>query len=75
MFNTKKQIKIKINTLNLVIKTRINQKYNNKQHLIIYLLRKFLIAKQNYNIYNKKSLNNSSIVSNIKSIYKKNTRI
>ena len=56
MFNIKKPITIKINILNLIIKACFSQKYKNKQHLIIYLLKKLLLAKQNYSIYNKKLL-------------------
>ena len=42
--------------LNLIIKECLTWKYNEKWHLIIYHLRKMLLIKQNYNIYNKKLL-------------------
>ena len=54
MFDIKKPIKIKINILNLLIGVYLCQKYKNKWHLVVYLLKKPLLAKQNYNIYNKR---------------------
>ena len=56
IFDITKSIRIKIDTLNLVIKIYLNQKHKNKQYLVIYYSRKLLLIKQNYNIHNKKLL-------------------
>ena len=39
-----------------MIKAYFCQKYRNKSYFIIYLLNKLSVAKQNYNIENKKPL-------------------
>ena len=56
MFNTKKQIKIKTNTLDLTTKVCFSQQYKNKRHFFAYLLRKLSLSKLNYNILDKKLL-------------------
>ena len=56
IFDIRKLIKIKINISDLVIRVYFTQEYKGKWYLIIYLLEKLLVAKQNYNIYDDKLL-------------------
>ena len=56
MFHIKKLIRIKIDTLNLIIKTCLNQKNKKFWLFIIYYLKKLSLIEQNYDVYNKKLL-------------------
>ena len=56
MFDTEKSIRLKIETSDLIIKTCINQKYDDKWHSIIYFWRKLSSTEQNYDIHDKKLL-------------------
>ena len=56
MFDTEKSVRLKIDASDLIIKTCINQKHDDKWHSIIYLSRKFSSAEQNYDIHDKKLL-------------------
>ena len=42
--------------LNLVIRVWLSEKYRSKWHLVLYLLKKLSLVKQNFNSYNKKLL-------------------
>lgn len=53
IFNSKRLIKIETNALKLAIKVFLTQKYKDKWQSIVYLFRKFLLDKQNYNICDK----------------------
>ena len=56
-FNFIKPIRIKIDTLDLIIKTYLLQlKSNSKWHPITYYSKKISSLKQNYNIINKELL-------------------
>ena len=57
MYNLEQDIILETNALDKAIKGCISQKSNNKLlYLIIYYLQKLIIAKLNYNIYNKELL-------------------
>ena len=56
MFDLKKSIRLEIDASNLVIKACLNQKHEDKWHLITYFSRKFSSIKQNYDIHDKKLL-------------------
>ena len=57
MYNLKQDTILKTNALDKVIKRCISQKDSNKLlHLITYYLQKLIIAKLNYDIYNKELL-------------------
>ena len=56
MFDFKKSERMKIDALNLVIDACFNQLYEGMWHLVTYYFRKLLLAKQNYDIHNKKLL-------------------
>jgi hypothetical protein len=56
-FDLERQIVLKIDALNYVIRICINQ-YNNKRQLrsVVFYSRKMISAELNYKIYNKKLL-------------------
>ena len=56
MFDSAKDIRMKIDASNLAIEACILQMHNKKWHSIIYFLRKLTSVEQNYNIHNKKLL-------------------
>ena len=51
-----KIIRIKMNTLNLILKACLNQEHENKYYLMTYYFKKLFLAKQNYDITNKELL-------------------
>jgi hypothetical protein len=57
IYNLEQDIILKTNALDTAIKACISQKANNKLlYLIAYYLQKFILAKLNYNVYNKELL-------------------
>ena len=56
MFDTTKSIRMKIDASNLIIKTCLNQKYEEKQHFITYYSKKLSSIEQNYDVHDKKLL-------------------
>ncbi len=56
MFDSKKLGRMKTNALDLVIDVCFNQLYEGMWHLVTYYSRKLSLAKQNYDIYDKKLL-------------------
>ncbi len=56
MFDSRKSKRMKTNALDLVIDACFNQLYEDMWHLVIYYSRKLSLAKQNYDIYDKKLL-------------------
>jgi len=56
MFDFKKLERMKIDASDLVIDACFNQLYEDMWHSIIYYFRKLLLAKQNYDIHDKKLL-------------------
>ena len=56
IFDFKLPIVLKTNVFDFAIKVCLSQKYKNKLYLVIYYLYKLLLAKLNYNIYNKELL-------------------
>ena len=56
MFDTEKSVRLKIDASDLIIKTCISQKHDDKWHSVIYLSRKLSSAEQNYDIHDKKLL-------------------
>ena len=56
MFNSKKNIQIKIDVSDLAIETCILQMHNEKWHSVTYFSRKLTSVEQNYDIHNKKLL-------------------
>ena len=51
-----KENKIETDASNLTIKAYLNQKYNGRQHSIVYLSKKLSSAKQSYDVHDKKLL-------------------
>jgi len=56
MFDFKKSERMKIDALNLVIDACFSQLYEGMWHLVAYYFRKLSLAKQNYDIHDKKLL-------------------
>ncbi len=56
MFDFKKLEQMEIDALNLVINACFNQLYEDIWHLVTYYSKKLSLAKQNYDIHNKKLL-------------------
>ena len=57
MFDLKKSLKFETHVSNLIIKTYLNQKYDDKWHFVTYYLKKKLSSiEQNYDIHDKKLL-------------------
>ena len=56
MFNSKQPIQVETDALDKAIGACLTQEYNKKRYSIAYYLRKLILAKQNYNIYNKELL-------------------
>ena len=56
IFNSKKFIKIETNVSNMIIKTCLCQKYDDKWHSMTYFSTKLTSAKQNYEIHDKELL-------------------
>ena len=72
IFDFKKFIKIKTNVLNMIIKTCLCQKYDDKWHSVIYFSKKLTSAEQNYEIHDKKLLAIVTFLKTLK-IYAKET--
>ena len=56
MIKATKFIRIKVNALNLIIKACLNLKYEDKHYSMTYYFKKLSLAKQIYDIANKKLL-------------------
>ena len=57
MYNLEQDTILETNALDKAIKRYISQKSNNKLlHFITYYLQKLIVAKLNYNVYNKELL-------------------
>ena len=56
IFDINKNVKIKIDASNLIIKACLNQEHDDKWHSMTYFSRKFTSTKQNYDIHDKKLL-------------------
>jgi hypothetical protein len=56
MFDFKKSERMKTDALDLAINACFSQSYEGMWHLVTYYFRKLLLAKQNYDIHDKKLL-------------------
>jgi hypothetical protein len=56
MFDLKKSERMKTDALDLVIDACFNQLYEDMWHSVTYYFRKLSLAKQNYDIHDKKLL-------------------
>ena len=74
IFNIKKLIRIKINTLNLAIKVYFSEKYKLADDFWLPIYQKTPYLPNKIIISRTKNIRNNSIIRNIKYIYKKNTR-
>ena len=56
MFDSEQPIQVETNALDKAIGACLTQEYDKKRYPIAYYLRKLILAKQNYDIYDKELL-------------------
>ena len=74
IFNSKRSIRIETNASNMIIKTCLCQKYDDKWYSVVYFSKKLTSAEQNYEIHDKELLIIVTVLKTWKIYAKKNVR-